>query len=133
MLDGRTADFDGEHCPIVYRKDKFKMRAFECFWLSDTPLVPASKFEGQGYHNLHLDNETLPTFIIGDFNAEPGWDEMEPIESCDKYKAAVSGTLRKGVFAYLTTSQSGLCMKFNHYNRISIKIRLPKNGCLILF
>ena len=47
---GRTADLTGEHCPILFRKDKFKMRAFECFWLSDTPDVPGSKFEVQGYH-----------------------------------------------------------------------------------
>jgi endonuclease/exonuclease/phosphatase family metal-dependent hydrolase len=127
---GRTANLDGEHIPMVYRKDKFKMRAFECFWISDTPNVPGSKFEVQGYHpricnvltlysmedkksirvmNIHLDNATadarkaglqlvvdrslayneiekLPTFILGDFNAEPGWEEMEPIEKCEDYK-----------------------------------------------
>ena len=47
---GRTVDFGGEHCPIAYRKDKFKLRAFECFWLSDTPTVPGSKFKVQGSH-----------------------------------------------------------------------------------
>lgn len=136
---GRTEDLTGEHCPIAYRKDKFKMRAFECFWLSDTPNVPGSKYEIQGYHpricnvitlysiedkksiriyNLHLDNakaearkaglqlvvnrsliyneaEPLPTFILGDFNAEPGVEEMESIETCGMYTDAtkhISGT-----------------------------------------
>lgn len=47
---GRTAELTGEHCPVAYRKDKYKLRSFECFWLSDTPNVPGTKFEGQGYH-----------------------------------------------------------------------------------
>jgi endonuclease/exonuclease/phosphatase family metal-dependent hydrolase len=126
---GRTAELGGEYCPIAFRKDKFKMRAFECFWLSDTPNVPGSRFAVQGSHprvcnvitlysiedkksfrvwNLHLDNATmegrrdglkvvvekslavnavekLPNFIIGDFNAEPGWEEMKAIESVSEY------------------------------------------------
>ncbi len=126
---GRTAELGGEHIPMAYRKDKFKMRAFECFWLSNTPSIPGSKFEVQGYHpricnvltlysiedkksirvwNLHLDNatafarkaalqlvvdrslayneaEALPNFIMGDFNAEPGWEEMTPISENPMY------------------------------------------------
>ena len=30
--------------------------------------------------------EKLPTFILGDFNAQPGWEEMEPIEKCETYQ-----------------------------------------------
>lgn len=126
---GRTSELDGEHIPIAYRKDKFKMRAFECFWLSDTPNIPGSKFEEQGFHaricnvltlysiedkksirvwNLHLDNatvfarkaglklvvdrseacneiETLPTFILGDFNANPDDEEMTVISGNPLY------------------------------------------------
>ena len=127
---GRTAEFDGEHCPIIFRKDKFKMRAFECFWLSDTPNVPGSKFQEQGYHprvcnmlclyhieerksfrvyNMHLCNkgayargkslelvlakidalntvEVMPTFIMGDFNFEPHFEEFAPIAARTDYK-----------------------------------------------
>ena len=39
---GRTTELTGEHCPVVYRKDKFKLRNFQCFWLSDTPNIPGS-------------------------------------------------------------------------------------------
>ena len=47
---GRTAELGGEHCPMAYRKDKYKLRAFECFWLSDTPNIPGTRFEKQGSH-----------------------------------------------------------------------------------
>lgn len=131
---GRTANLDGEYIPIAFRKDKFKMRAFECFWLSDTPNIPGSKFVVQGSHprvcnvitlysiedkksfrvwNLHLDNATMEgrrdglkvavekslaankaeemaNFIIGDFNAEPGWEEMKAIEEISEYTDVTS-------------------------------------------
>ena len=131
---GRTAQLDGEHCPVVYRKDKFKLRNFQCFWLSDTPNVPGSKYEGQGYHpricnmlllysmedkkticvfNTHLCNisadarkksmelmlakgdeflagEKMPIFIMGDFNAEPGWPELAAMEERADYKDVTS-------------------------------------------
>ena len=69
---GRTAQLDGEHCPVIYRKDKFKLRNFQCFWLSDTPNIPGSKFENQGYHpricNMLLLYSVEDKKTIGVFN-----------------------------------------------------------------
>ena len=45
---GRDADFNGESIPIAFRKDKLKMRGFECFWISPTPQIPGSRYEEQG-------------------------------------------------------------------------------------
>ena len=127
---GRTSDFSGESIPVAFLKEHLKLKRFECFWLSDTPSVPGSKFAIQGYHpricnmlefysitdkksfrvwNTHLDNETssarkkgmelivkwsrkmdelfpMPVFIMGDMNAFPDWEEMEPIYSCPQYR-----------------------------------------------
>lgn len=41
---GRNADYTGESALIGYRKDKFELLAFENFWLSATPYVPASRY-----------------------------------------------------------------------------------------
>ena len=46
---GRAADLTNESVPVAFRKDRYKMHAYECFWLSPTPQIPGSKYEGQGY------------------------------------------------------------------------------------
>ena len=43
---GRTANYMGESTPLAFRKDKFLMLASENFWLSSTPSVPGSTYEG---------------------------------------------------------------------------------------
>ena len=48
---GRAADLTNEAVPLAFRKDRYKLHAFECFWLSPTPQVPASRYEGQGSHS----------------------------------------------------------------------------------
>ena len=40
---GRNADYEGEACCILYRKDKFDLLAYDTFWLSPTPGVSRSK------------------------------------------------------------------------------------------
>ena len=126
---GRDADFNGESIPIAFRKDKFKMRAFECFWISPTPEIPGSRYAEQGrslricnvltlysveekksfrIYNVHLDHasavarskgiqlvvdyakmmnekENLPTVILGDLNAFPEWDDLNPITKNPDY------------------------------------------------
>lgn len=126
---GRDGDFNGESIPIAFRKDKFKMRAFECFWLSPTPEIPGSRYAEQGrslricnvltlysaedkksfrVYNVHLDHfsaqartkgiqlvvdyaeamnkkEELPTVILGDLNAFPEWDDLNPITKNPNY------------------------------------------------
>ncbi len=44
---GRLADLKGEGLSIAYRKDSMELLAFESFWLSPTPFVPASRYEIQ--------------------------------------------------------------------------------------
>lgn len=41
---GRNANYRGESVVLAYRTDVFEMIAFEQFWLSPTPSVPASRF-----------------------------------------------------------------------------------------
>lgn len=43
---GRLADYRGESTPLAFRKDKFMMIASENFWLSSTPSVAGSTYEG---------------------------------------------------------------------------------------
>ncbi len=42
----RSADGKGEHTPIYYKKSKFEVIESGTFWLSSTPSVPGSRFEG---------------------------------------------------------------------------------------
>lgn len=44
---GRNADYGGEHIPIGIRRDSFDVVEMGGCWLSDTPEIPGSKFEGQ--------------------------------------------------------------------------------------
>ena len=41
---GRSAQYDDEANPIACRKDRFAVRAMECFWLSGDPETAGSKF-----------------------------------------------------------------------------------------
>lgn len=43
---GREKNYSGETAPIGYKKDKFDLIKFEQLWLSDTPDVPGSRYEG---------------------------------------------------------------------------------------
>ena len=43
---GRLADYRGECPPLAFRKDKFMMLSSDNFWLSSTPSVPGSKYDG---------------------------------------------------------------------------------------
>ena len=43
---GRYADYRGESGPLAFRKDKFEMVSMETFWLSCTPKIPESRYEG---------------------------------------------------------------------------------------
>lgn len=43
---GRYAGYRGESAPLAFRKDKFEMVKMDTFWLSSTPKIPASTYEG---------------------------------------------------------------------------------------
>ncbi len=53
---GRNANYDGESCPVAFRKDKFGLISFETLWLSDTPTVPGSFY-------LHSDQSRHPRIM----------------------------------------------------------------------
>ena len=42
---GRGADYEGEHNPVAFRKDKFELIGLETEWLSPTPFVPGSRYD----------------------------------------------------------------------------------------
>ena len=39
---GRDGGSQGEHCPLVFRGDRFGLIASETVWLSDTPATPSA-------------------------------------------------------------------------------------------
>ena len=43
---GRYKDYKGEGAPLAFRKDKFEMVSMETFWLSSTPNIPESRYDG---------------------------------------------------------------------------------------
>jgi len=43
---GRLKDYRGESAPLAFRKDKFEMVSMDSFWLSSTPKIPESRYEG---------------------------------------------------------------------------------------
>lgn len=75
----------GEHAQILFDRGRFDLRAWETFWLSDTPTVPGSitwgnanvrvctvarlfdrtNSQGLTVYNLHLDHESERARILG--------------------------------------------------------------------
>lgn len=43
---GRYGGYRGESAPLAFRKDKFEMVSMDTFWLSCTPKIPESRYEG---------------------------------------------------------------------------------------
>lgn len=43
---GRLKNYRGESAPLAFRKDKFEMVSMETFWLSCTPQIAESRYEG---------------------------------------------------------------------------------------
>ena len=48
---GRDGGTRGEHCPILYRADRFELIDSGTFWLSDTPEVPSTHW-GNRYRRI---------------------------------------------------------------------------------
>ena len=48
---GRYGEYRGESAPLAYRKDKFELVGMDSFWLSSTPKIPASIYEGSDQSN----------------------------------------------------------------------------------
>ena len=43
---GRYANYRGESAPLAFRKDKFELVSLDTFWLSSTPKIPESRYDG---------------------------------------------------------------------------------------
>ncbi|MBE5783653.1 MAG: endonuclease/exonuclease/phosphatase family protein [Clostridiales bacterium] len=48
---GRDATFFGESTRIAFKTDLFQLHGMDQFWLSDTPRIPATRFENQSSCN----------------------------------------------------------------------------------
>ena len=44
---GRDEDLRDEQLPIAYRKDRINLMKMDTYWLSETPMVPGSRYPGQ--------------------------------------------------------------------------------------
>lgn len=47
LFNPRTADFNGEGLALALKKDSVDVFTLDCFWLSETPHVPASRYQHQ--------------------------------------------------------------------------------------
>lgn len=43
----RSKDLDDEQMAVAYKRDSYNLIAMETFWLSDTPLIPGSRYKEQ--------------------------------------------------------------------------------------
>lgn len=44
---GRSETLEDEQAAVAYRKDSINLIQMETYWLSDTPYIPASRYQGQ--------------------------------------------------------------------------------------
>ena len=44
---GRSADLSSEQMTVAFLKDRYRLLEMHTFWLSETPLVPGSRYPGQ--------------------------------------------------------------------------------------
>jgi endonuclease/exonuclease/phosphatase family metal-dependent hydrolase len=49
---GRNADYQGEGCPIYYRKQDWRLKLADTIWLSQTPRTPGSMDEEEGFPRI---------------------------------------------------------------------------------
>lgn len=76
LLTQRETGLKGEGLAVAYRPEKLTLYGLEVFWLSPTPEVIASKFEGQSQHSricqnlLFKNEETGNTFRIYNLHLE---------------------------------------------------------------
>lgn len=47
LFDGRNADYNGEGLAIALKDSSLAFVSLDCFWMSDTPAVPGSRFADQ--------------------------------------------------------------------------------------
>ena len=94
---GRLADYRGESTPLAFRKDKFMMLASENFWLSSTPEVPGSTYEGS-------DQSSCPRMctVVTLFHIESG-KKLVFLNTHTDHKGVLSRTLASAqILQYLS-------------------------------
>ena len=125
----RDADFLGEGNFVALRKDRFQVLGYDTFWLSPTPYVPASRFEGQSdcpricnvvrarhkatnqifrIFNTHLDH-------VGEEARVKGitciLDELERLNAITRFPAMIMGDFN----AYPDSETIRLCETYEKY------------------
>lgn len=65
---GRDGGSMGEHCPILYRQDRFELVESATFWLSDTPETPSTNWDHH-YRRICtwarlIDRQTRKSFFV---------------------------------------------------------------------
>ena len=125
----RDADFLGEGNFVALRKDRFQVLGFDTFWLSPTPYVPASRFEGQSdcpricnvirvrhkptnrifrIFNTHLDH-------VGEEARVKGMacilEELERLNAITKFPAMIMGDFN----AYPDSETVRMCNEYKKY------------------
>ncbi len=46
---GRGAELDGEQMTVAFKKDRFDLIEMRTYWLSETPFLPGTRYEGQSH------------------------------------------------------------------------------------
>lgn len=125
----RDADFLGEGNFVAVRKDRFQILGFDTFWLSPTPLVPASRFEGQSdcpricnvlrlrhkqtnfifrVFNTHLDHVGEEARVKG---MRAILDELERLNAITEFPAMIMGDFN----AYPDSETVRMCNEYEKY------------------
>ena len=86
LLTQREEGLSGEGLAVAYRPEKLSLYGLEVFWLSPTPNVVASKFEGQSQHSricqnlLFKNEETGNTFRIYNLHLEERSEDVRKLQ-----------------------------------------------------
>ena len=134
----RDADFLGEGTFIAVRKDRFQVLGFDTFWLSPTPYVPASRFEGQSdcpricnvvrvrhkqtnmifrIFNTHLDHVGEEARVKG---LKCILDELERLNAVTEFPAMIMGDFN----AYPDSETIHMCDTYEKYPMTDVTAKL---------
>ena len=103
----RGADYTGEGVYIAVKKDRFSVLEYNCIWLSDTPYLPASRFDGQSeYCRICeeiklLDNQNKAVFRI--FNTHLDFETGVQVKEIDCIFDMIDGLTESDPIPFLIT------------------------------
>lgn len=127
---GRGADYQDEHNPVAFRRDKYELIGLDVTWLSATPHVPGSRFPVQSpcprivthvilrplgggapfhFYNTHLDHESSAARVQG---AGQLLDRIRADQKTHPFPILVTGDFNaepdKPEIAMMTADEPGL-------------------------